>query len=45
MYLRDGQAGNGEAGDDVRPEERERVVWAPLEDGEKVLERQKELSE
>ena len=43
--LRDSEAGNGEAGDDVRPEEPDIVLWAPLEDGEEELETQKELRE
>lgn len=38
--LRDGEAGNGEAGDDVGAEEAEAVVGAPMEDGEEVLQRE-----
>lgn len=44
-YLRDRQASNGEAGDDVGLEEGETVSGAPLEDGEEVLEGQSQLPE
>jgi len=35
--LRNGEAGNGEAGDEIRAEKGEVVVWGPLENGEEIL--------
>lgn len=43
--LRNGEAGNGEAGDDVGTEEFEIVLGAPLENGEQELESKKKLGE
>lgn len=43
--LRNGEAGNGEAGDEIRAEKGEVVVWSPLENGEEILKCEDELFE
>lgn len=40
--LRNGEAGNGEAGDEIRAEKGEVVGWGPLENGEEILKREDE---
>ena len=45
MNLRNGEAGNGEARDEVRAEKGEIVVWGPLENGEEILKCEEELFE
>lgn len=43
--LWDGEAGNGETRNDIRPQEFETVIRPPLEDGEEKLKTQKQFLE
>lgn len=45
MNLRNGEAGNGEARDEVRAEKGKIVVWGPVENGEEILKCEEELFE